>query len=291
MRRPSTRRVLTTSAAGAAAGALLRDGLPGAVTGSPGPRVSGAFADLHGEWTSGLALYDHAVAAGRDVRVQVVALGSPAALRPPGRRRPGGGAGLPRRRRRWADRHPERRALSPGRRAHGDHPPTLRPPPGPGPAAGHPHRHGRRDRRRAARPRPRHRGDAIEGASDVQVTPGPTRPAAGYLVDPAADGAALLDLPGGGPEAPVVVGYGAWPDATAVRVELPAGTGAPRRRRDRGAGHRAAAQGHGGHRRAEHRARRHPARALVRPHAGHPDRARPDRRDDRGHAGGAPGHH
>lgn len=68
---------------------------------------------------------------------------------------------------------------------------------------------------------------AGEAVVDGQVTPGPARPAAGYLVDPAAGGAALLDLPGGDPEAPVVVGYGTWPDATAVRVELRAGTGAP----------------------------------------------------------------
>ena len=36
---------------------------------------SGAFADLHGEWTAGLALYDHALAAGRDVHVEVLSLG------------------------------------------------------------------------------------------------------------------------------------------------------------------------------------------------------------------------
>ena len=36
---------------------------------------SGAFADLHGEWTSGLALYDHIMAGGRDIYVEVVSLG------------------------------------------------------------------------------------------------------------------------------------------------------------------------------------------------------------------------
>ena len=36
---------------------------------------SGAFADLHGEWDTGLALYDHRIAAGRDLRVEVVSLG------------------------------------------------------------------------------------------------------------------------------------------------------------------------------------------------------------------------
>jgi len=36
---------------------------------------SGAFADLHGEWTSGLALYDHVMAGGRDVSVEVIGLG------------------------------------------------------------------------------------------------------------------------------------------------------------------------------------------------------------------------
>lgn len=36
---------------------------------------SGAFADLHGEWTTGLALYDHVVAGGRDLHVEVVSLG------------------------------------------------------------------------------------------------------------------------------------------------------------------------------------------------------------------------
>ena len=36
---------------------------------------SGAFADLHGEWTGGITDYDHLVAAGRDAHVQVLALG------------------------------------------------------------------------------------------------------------------------------------------------------------------------------------------------------------------------
>jgi hypothetical protein len=36
---------------------------------------SGAFADLHGEWTAGLSRYDHALATGRDVHVEVLSLG------------------------------------------------------------------------------------------------------------------------------------------------------------------------------------------------------------------------
>ena len=36
---------------------------------------SGAFADLHGEWTGGITDYDHLVATGRDTHVQVLALG------------------------------------------------------------------------------------------------------------------------------------------------------------------------------------------------------------------------
>jgi hypothetical protein len=36
---------------------------------------AGAFADLHGEWSAGVASYDHVLATGRDVRAQVLALG------------------------------------------------------------------------------------------------------------------------------------------------------------------------------------------------------------------------
>lgn len=36
---------------------------------------SGAFTDLHGEWATGLARYDHRIAAGRDLHVEVQSLG------------------------------------------------------------------------------------------------------------------------------------------------------------------------------------------------------------------------
>ena len=72
-------------------------------------------------------------------------------------------------------------------------------------------------------------GELVAGdvVVDGQVTPGPVRPAVGYLVDPVARHAALIGLPGGDPDVPVLLPYGPWPDAEAVQLELQAGEGAP----------------------------------------------------------------
>lgn len=72
-------------------------------------------------------------------------------------------------------------------------------------------------------------GELVAGTAvvDGEVTAGPTKPPVGYLVDPVARHVALIGLPGGSPDAPVLMTYGNWPDARAVQLELRAGTGAP----------------------------------------------------------------
>ena len=72
-------------------------------------------------------------------------------------------------------------------------------------------------------------GELVAGAAlvDGNVTPGPTKPPVGYLVDPVAGHVALIGLPGGDPDVPVLMTYGNWPNSRAVQLELRAGNGAP----------------------------------------------------------------
>lgn len=72
-------------------------------------------------------------------------------------------------------------------------------------------------------------GELVAGSAlvDGHVIAGPMAPEITYLVDPVAAGAAFLGLPGTSPEESLVVGYGEWPDTTAVLLELRAGQSAP----------------------------------------------------------------
>ena len=67
---------------------------------------------------------------------------------------------------------------------------------------------------------------AGEALVDGQVTPGPTKPEIGYLVDPVAGSAAFIGLPGANGDTALMT-YGTWPEIAAVQLELKAGTGAP----------------------------------------------------------------